>query len=188
MPPTKTETSRLPDGLVYHGDFITVEEERPLVEFLRALDFNPVVMRGRTARRAVRHFGLEYSYQRRQLAPADPLPDSMRWLRDRCAQLMRRDPEDLVQVLVGRYPPGAGIGWHYDAPIFDSVIAGVSLLGRCRMRFQRGSGDERSVAELVLEPRSAYLMSGSARWSWQHSIPATKALRYSITFRTLGGD
>jgi hypothetical protein len=22
------------------------------------------------------------------------------------------------------------------------------------------------------------------RWSWQHCIPATKALRYSITFRT----
>jgi alkylated DNA repair dioxygenase AlkB len=53
------------------------------------------------------------------------------------------------------------------------------------MRFQRRSGGERSVAELELEPRSAYLMSGSARWAWQHSIPAAKALRYSITFRTL---
>ncbi len=95
---------------------------------------------------------------------------------------MKRDPEDLVQVLVGRYPAGAGIGWHHDAPIFGSDIAGVSLLARCRMRFQRRSGGERSVAELELERRSAYLMSGSARWSWQHSIPAAKALRYSITF------
>ena len=31
----------------------------------------------------------------------------------------------------------------------------------------------------------AYLLSGKARWSWQHSIPATKQLRYSVTFRTL---
>ena len=105
-------------------------------------------------------------------------------LRDHCARLMERDPQDLVQVLVARYPAGAGIGWHRDAPIFEA-IAGVSVLAACRMRFQRGSGGERSVAELDLASRSAYLMSGDVRWEWQHSIPATKSLRYSITFRTL---
>jgi alkylated DNA repair dioxygenase AlkB len=36
-----------------------------------------------------------------------------------------------------------------------------------------------------LAPRSAYVLSGRARWSWQHSIPATNELRYSVTFRTL---
>jgi alkylated DNA repair dioxygenase AlkB len=41
------------------------------------------------------------------------------------------------------------------------------------------------VWEVLLEPRSAYALTGAARWSWQHSIPATKELRYSITFRTL---
>ncbi|CAA9480752.1 MAG: hypothetical protein AVDCRST_MAG45-154 [uncultured Solirubrobacterales bacterium] len=184
-PPRPAEPSPLPEGLVYREEFVTAEEERGLLDLLDALDFQPVVMRGRTARRSVRHFGLEYSYQRKELAPTDPLPEPMLWLRDRCAQLMERDPEDLVQVLVGRYPAGAGIGWHHDAPIFGPAIAGVSLLARCRMRFQRGSGGERVVAELELEPRSAYLLSGSARWSWQHSISATEALRYSITFRTL---
>ena len=34
-------------------------------------------------------------------------------------------------------------------------------------------------------PRSGYVLSGAARYAWQHSIPPTKALRYSITFRTL---
>jgi DNA oxidative demethylase len=188
MPPRTAESALLPEGLVYHEEFMTVEEERTLIDLLDVLDFQPVVMRGRTARRSVRHFGLEYSYQRKELLPTDPLPEPMLWLRDRCAQLMGREAEDLVQVLVGRYPPGAGIGWHHDAPIFGSEIVGVSLLARCRLRFQRRSGSERSVAELELEPRSAYVMSGSARWSWQHSIPATKALRYSITFRTLGRE
>jgi hypothetical protein len=28
-------------------------------------------------------------------------------------------------------------------------------------------------------------VSGKARWSWQHSIPAAKAERHSVTFRTL---
>jgi alkylated DNA repair protein (DNA oxidative demethylase) len=188
MPPTTAEPAPLPDGLIYRENFIGAGEEGALLELLDTLDFQPVVMRGRTARRSVRHFGLEYSYQRKELLPTEPLPEPMLWLRDRCAQLMERDAQDLVQVLVGRYPPGAGIGWHHDAPIFGSAIAGVSLLARCRMRYQRRSGDERSVAELELEPRSAYLMSGSARWEWQHSIPATKALRYSITFRTLGRE
>jgi hypothetical protein len=35
---------------------------------------------------------------------------------------------------------------------------------------------------LGLEPRSAYVMRGDARWRWEHNIPATKNLRYSITF------
>ena len=33
------------------------------------------------------------------------------------------------------YRPGAGIGWHRDAPPFG-IVAGVSLAGTCRMRFQ----------------------------------------------------
>ena len=142
-------------------------------------------MRRQTARRTVRHFGLDYAYETGELEATDSLPESMLWLRNRCAELMGRAPADLVQVLVGRYPPGAGIGWHRDARIFGSRIVGLSLLAPCRMRFQRKAGGERSVAELALAPRSAYLLSGKARWSWQHSIPATKALRYSITFRTL---
>jgi alkylated DNA repair dioxygenase AlkB len=69
--------------------------------------------------------------------------------------------------------------------MFGSRIAGVSLGAPCRMRFQRGKGDAREVAHIDLEPRSAYVIGGPARWSWQHSIPAAKGLRYSITFRTL---
>jgi alkylated DNA repair protein (DNA oxidative demethylase) len=44
---------------------------------------------------------------------------------------------------------------------------------------------EREVAAVELAPRSAYVLAGAARWSWQHSIPATKWPRYSVTFRTL---
>jgi alkylated DNA repair dioxygenase AlkB len=64
-------------------------------------------------------------------------------------------------------------------------VVGVSFGSACRMRFQRGKGEERRVEELELEPRSGYLLSGQARWTWQHSIPATRAPRWSITFRTL---
>ena len=143
-------------------------------------------MRGQTARRTVRHFGLDYEYESGELVPGDPLPGPLLFVRDRCAALVEREPADLVQVLVSRYPPGAGIGWHRDAPMFGSRIAGVSLLAPCRMRFQRTTKERgRETAALELAPRSVYVLAGKARWSWQHSIPATKALRYSITFRTL---
>jgi alkylated DNA repair dioxygenase AlkB len=174
-----------PEGLEYRDDFVSADEERDLLSVLSSMEFRAVVMRGQAARRTVRHFGLDYDYETGELVPADPLPAAMLWLRDRSAALMEREPDDLAQILVSRYPPGAGIGWHRDAPMFGSRIVGVSLLAPCRMRFQRTVGGERSVAELELAPRSAYLLSGKARWSWQHSIPATKALRYSVTFRTL---
>ena len=175
----------LPDGLTYVEDLVTSEEERALLDALERVEFRTLTMRGQTARRTVRHYGLDYDYESGELVPADPLPEELRFLRDRCAALVERQPEDLVQILVSRYPQGAGIGWHRDAPMFGSRIAGVSLRAPCRMRFQRTVKGERETAAIELAPRSAYVLSGRARWSWQHSIPATKALRYSITFRTL---
>ena len=173
------------EGLDYVEDFVSAAEERELLDVLGAMEFHAVTMRGQTARRTVRHFGLDYDYESGRLVPTDPLPPALVPLRDRCAALMERDPGDLAQILVSRYPEGAGIGWHRDAPMFGSRIAGVSLLGPCRMRFQRTVKGERETAAIELAPRSAYVLSGRARWSWQHSIPATKALRLSITFRTL---
>jgi len=39
--------------------------------------------------------------------------------------------------------------------------------------------------EVELAPRSGYVLAGPARTAWQHHVPPTKSLRYSITFRTL---
>ena len=174
-----------PDGLVYRPDFVTEDEERTLVGVLEGMEFHEVRMRGQTARRTVRHFGYEYGYESWQLVPGEPLPASLEWLRERAAKLAGEAPEALVQTLVTRYPAGATIGWHRDAPMFGPKVVGVSLLSPCRMRFQRRTAAGRAVFELELAPRSAYVLGGAARSAWQHSIPPTKALRYSITFRTL---
>jgi alkylated DNA repair dioxygenase AlkB len=65
-------------------------------------------------------------------------------------------------------------------------VVGVSLQGHARLRFRPWPPEQckRAAITLEVEPRSAYLMQGEARWGWQHSVPATKELRYSITFRT----
>jgi hypothetical protein len=55
---------------------------------------------------------------------------------------------------------------------------------RLRRYPHRAHSGDRSLV-LVLEPRSAYVFRDDARWRWQHAISPTKALRYSITFRTM---
>jgi alkylated DNA repair dioxygenase AlkB len=173
------------EGLLYTPDLLTEHEERALLETMEAIDFRQFEMRGRVALRTVRHYGFDYDYGGWKLVPAEPLPESLEWVRERCADFASVDLGALAQTLLTRYPPGAGIGWHRDAPMFGEPVVGVSLRAPARMRFQRGRGEQREVSEQLLEPRSGYALRGKARWSWQHSIPATKDLRYSITFRTL---
>jgi alkylated DNA repair protein (DNA oxidative demethylase) len=173
-----------PQGLSYRPEVLSAEEEAGLLEILDELRFDPIVLHGQAARRTGRHFGLDYDYGSRTPKPGEAVPDWLLPLRARAAGLAGREPKELVEILVQRYPPDATIGWHRDAPAFGTVI-GVSLGGSSRLRFQRGKGDERRVWEQLLEPRSGYVLDGEARTSWQHSIPPTKELRYSITFRTL---
>jgi alkylated DNA repair dioxygenase AlkB len=174
----------LPEGLTFAESFVSPTEEQGLLAFFETLEFETITMRGRAARRTVRHYGMQYEYRKRDVQPGEPIPAEILFVRDRCAALMGRDPSDLVQLLVQRYPAGAGIGWHKDAPIFGDEIAGVSLLGRSRLQLRDATG---VVTTVDLPPRSAYVMAGRARWDYEHTIPATRELRYSLTFRTLGG-
>jgi DNA oxidative demethylase len=174
-----------PQGLVYQPDFLSPEEEKELLAFMEATEFRSVAMRGQTARRTVRHYGYDYAYESARVAPGEPLPDELARVRDRAAGLAGLEPEELAQALVSRYPPGAPIGWHRDAPTFGPTLVGVSLGASSRLRLRSDDGEERRSFELELEPRSAYVLGGRSRAHWQHSIPPVKELRYSITFRTL---
>jgi DNA oxidative demethylase len=174
-----------PPGLVYRPDLLSEDEERGLLEEIERLDFHEIRMHGVVARRTARHFGFDYDYERRGLIQdADPVPEWILPVREAAGALAAVPPDDLVEVLVQRYPEGAQIGWHRDAPMFGTVV-GVSLLSACRMRFRREVRGERRTFELELAPRSGYVLAGEARTAWQHHVPPTKSLRYSITFRTL---
>jgi alkylated DNA repair dioxygenase AlkB len=174
-----------PEGLLYIPDFMTEAEERELLAHVRAVTYSEIRMRGQVARRRTAHFGWLYGYESWQVEPGPAMPDFLLPLRARCAELMGEPPERLVEALLSEYTPGATIGWHRDAPTFGPKVVGVSLASSCRMRFQLGKGEERRTYDQELLPRSAYVLAGEARSAWQHSIPAVKQTRYSITFRTL---
>src|SRR5215210_674143 len=84
-----------PEGLVYRAEILSPDEEAELLATLARLDFRDVTMRGQTAKRTVRHYGFDYDYESWQLVPADPLPDFLHEIRDRCADVAEVAPEDL---------------------------------------------------------------------------------------------
>jgi alkylated DNA repair dioxygenase AlkB len=155
------------------------------VEALSQLDFQEIHMHGVVARRTVVHYGWDYGYESWRITPAPPPPPFLGSVRARCAALAGLEPEALEEVLVSRYPPGASIGWHRDAPMFGPCVIGVSLLGAARMRFRRKVGEGYQTAALELAPRSAYVLAGASRSVWQHTLSPVKSLRYSLSFRTV---
>lgn len=170
-----------PEGFRYVPELITEDEERALLAALAGIELGPVKMHGVIARRRVAHFGWTYGYLGRGVLPGTPIPPELLRLRDRAAPLAGLAPEALEEALVTHYPPGAGIGWHRDAPQFGPTVIGISLGAPCRFRLKRG---EEAVTR-ILAPRSAYVLAGPARAEWQHHIPPVAGPRWSVTFRTV---
>ena len=171
-------------GLEYRTDFVTPEEEQELVGHLSEADLSPFKFQGWTGKRLTRTFGWRYDFDDRSFAPAEPIPGWLHQLCSKAAEFAGISPEDFVHVLLVRYDPGAGIGWHRDRPVFETVV-GVSLGTPAVLRFRRRRPAGFDRANIEVEPRSAYLLSGPARHEWEHSIARGETLRFSITFRTL---
>jgi len=172
-------------GLLYQPSFLAPSEESELLERLRELPFEPARYKGYRARRHTVVYGRHYDFDRGESTPAPPVPPLLHPLRARIAALAQLPAEQFSQALVSEYRPGSPLGWHRDAPAFE-LIAGVSLRASAELRFRPYPPTRAApVFSLIVEPRSLYLMRAAARWRWQHSVVAVKALRYSITFRTL---
>jgi alkylated DNA repair dioxygenase AlkB len=173
-----------PEGFRYQSGLLGPDDEIALIARVRELPFRAFEFHAYTGKRRVVSFGWKYDFSGRQLRKADPIPDFLHALRATAAAFGGLPPDALEQVLVTEYSPGAGIGWHRDKPVYGQVI-GISLLAPCVFRFRRATGSTWERVNLCVAPRSAYLLSGPARTTWEHSIPPVKALRYSITFRSL---
>lgn len=179
------EEKPIPDiaGLQYTTDFITVNEERALIE---AIDQQPWL---NDLKRQVQHYGYKYDYKARTVTPSSyigPLPE---WVEKIAAWL----PFKPDQAIVNEYEPGQGISAHVDCvPCFGDMIASLSLGSGAMMQFAHAGHKE----EIYLEPRSLIILSSEARYTWTHAIPARKSdmvngfklqreRRISLTFRSV---
>jgi alkylated DNA repair dioxygenase AlkB len=171
-------------GLEYRSEFLTETEHDQLLAHLSALDPPPFQFRGWEGKRRTLSFGWRYDFNEASFLPADPMPIWLEPVRGKAAAFARLEPEAFVHALVARYDAGAGIGWHRDRSVFEQVV-GISLGSAAVMRFRQRTPEGFRRANIDLQPRSAYLLSGPVRHDWEHSIVPGGLQRFSITFRTL---
>ena len=171
-------------GLRYHEAIITGAEEQVLIHRLGALELTPFRFHGWLGNRKTQSFGWRYDFDDASFTPAEPIPDWLDAVREKAAELAGLQTGDFAHVLVARYDPGAGIGWHRDRDVFEKVV-GISLGTAATLRFRQRTSSGFRRASVEVAPGSAYLLAGEARHDWEHSSPPGQSLRFSITFRTL---
>jgi alkylated DNA repair dioxygenase AlkB len=165
---------------------VTDQEEAALIAGIDAAPLTPFRFQGWEGRRLTASYGWRYDFDGAGLSETDPIPDWLLPLRARAAAFAGLAPEQLPHVLLIRYDPGAGIGWHRDRPAFDQVV-GISLGAEAAMRFRRRTTTGFDRRSLRLPPGSAYHLTGDARHFWEHSIAPIGQNRWSVTFRSLTG-
>lgn len=187
------QTSVLPSGLLYIPNYIDASAEQELVD---TIDAQPWITE---LKRRVQHYGWRYDYKARSVTNDLRIGALPEWLQTYASGLQQTGyfPEPPDQVIINEYQPGQGISAHIDCvPCFADTIASLSLGSHCVMDFTHSKTGKKS--SLLLEPRSLLLLSGDARYIWQHAIAARKTDRYngqiiqrtqrtSLTFRKVIG-
>ena len=174
-------------GLQCLEEFIDEATEVALVQALDAAAWRDDLQR------RVQHYGYRYDYKARKIERSmfvGGLPSWAALVGDSLVAkgLFAAAPD---QMIVNEYQPGQGISAHVDCvPCFGPVIASLSLLSACTMEFI--SRETKEVVPVRLAPRSLVVLSGEARYQWQHRIPPRKSddgvkrgRRLSLTFRTV---
>jgi len=173
-----------PVGLTQAGEFVSSDEERVLIASIDAAELSPFRFHGWLGKRLTASYGWRYDFDDASFTPAEAIPDWLLPMLAKAARFANLQPDELVQALLIRYDPGAGIGWHRDRPVFEHIL-GISLGAPATIRFRRRRGAGFDRVSALLAPQSIYHLTGEARHEWEHSIAAMEVTRWSITFRSL---
>jgi alkylated DNA repair dioxygenase AlkB len=148
------------EGLRYIPDFLTQDEHDRLLRYIDAA-------RWRTEwKRRIQPYGETYNSVKNKPMPV--------WGNELAARLYREDLTPFIcdQLLVNEYMPGQGIAPHADYDTFDRTVVSISLGSPLIMDFaHRDTGEKHQI---WLEPNSALVMDGEARYRWMHGIAPRK--------------
>lgn len=174
-------------GLSMRDDIVTAAEEAALIAHIDNTGLSPFRFQQWTGKRLIQSYGWSYDFSTGVFEPTEPMPVWLNEVRSRAAHFANLNADQLVQVLLIRYDPGAGIGWHKDRPVFEHVV-GISLGHEATLRLRRRGDRTFERAKVRLAPRSIYHFSGEVRHEWEHSIAPMDRPRWSITFRSLANQ
>ncbi|KAJ1957290.1 hypothetical protein EC988_000904 [Linderina pennispora] len=194
-------------GLHYFGDFITEQEEKDIMEHIR-IDEEAEIARNngsdkwtQVQERYVKHYGHSFDYHIKHvgsdsLTASTELPPWMQPFIDRIRTKLPGYPGTPNQLTIQRYPPGSGIAFHTDShTAFTDMIVILSMGSPVQMDFRKPASHD-SLVTIDLEPRSLVVMTGEARYGWEHAIRIRRSdlvdgrvrercERWSITIRTI---
>lgn len=174
-----------PPGLHMAYGVISAAEEAALIALIESLEL-PRVALDPLNPRSSRAYGWNY-LQDDTIEPCPGLPPGFDELTKRAAALVGVAPDDLVQGMLIRYEPQSIIQWHLDKAVWDHVI-GISLGESVTMGFRKEQAGGDDIRAVELPPRSAYVMTGEARFDYKHGLPPAPGTRWSVTFRSFSAE
>lgn len=171
-------------GLTHAPGVLSADRLGALAAAIDAAPLEPFRFQQWTGLRLTASYGWHYDFEAGRVGRAEPMPDWLLAVRDVAARFAGVPAETLLQALLIRYDPGAGIGWHRDRPVFEHVV-GLSIGAPATLRFRRRAAGGFDRFSQALAAGDAYHLTGDARWEWEHGIAPMAATRWSITFRSL---
>ena len=181
--------TNLPDGFSYYPGFITHDEENELLHSIKKIELTNMKFQQYTAKRKTASFGYDWSFDKRVLTKGKGIPSDFDWFIEKVAAFTNINYTNIAELLITEYPVDSVINWHRDAPPFDTII-GVSLSADCTFKlrpYDKAKQNRKAIISLPVQRRSLYIMKDEARTDWEHSTGPVKAVRYSLTLRTLRG-
>jgi alkylated DNA repair dioxygenase AlkB len=174
-------------GLYNKKEFITQDEEVQLLKYINSQPWNTSLSR------RTQHYGYLYNYSNSNVLKSTiAIPPQLLVYKQRLeAYLKPLCVVNFDQCIINEYTPGQGIAPHIDhTGHFGPIVVSLSLGSACTFEMYGGpTSDNNAAYDMILEPRELCILSGVARYKYQHAIPKTKkdrtGTRISITFRTI---
>ncbi|KAJ1727746.1 hypothetical protein LPJ61_004415, partial [Coemansia biformis] len=196
-------------GLYYVDDFISEAEEAHIMQCIRDDEAREVAASGRSSMwtqvqsRYVKHYGHSFDYHTRHIGDASQTASQQlpQWFSPLVERVWERLPDYTQQpdqLTVQRYPPGSGIAFHVDShTAFTDAIVVLSLGTPVQMDLREPA--THALVTIDLRPRSLVLLTGEARFGWEHAIRLRRSdlidgrvrercERWSITMRTVNQE
>ena len=183
--PDEVSEPALPSGLYYAPSFLSVTDQRQLLEEIDANEWSLEL------KRRVQHYGYRYDYKARRIDQSmhlGPLPA----LAISIVNMLQSTPyfaQTPDQLIVNEYLPSQGISAHVDCETcFNDRVAIISLGWPYEMEFQHLHS--KTNTKLLLGVGSLLVLAEEARYQWTHQIRArlqdrgvARNRRLSLTFR-----
>ncbi|KAJ1961340.1 hypothetical protein GGI12_003302 [Dipsacomyces acuminosporus] len=194
-------------GLYYMPDFITEEEAQQIMQGILRDEEHEREQNGgsdkwyKVQERYVKHYGHSFDYHLKHVGSAEMTAsvELPAWVHPFIKRIQERLPiynQEPDQLTIQRYPAGSGISFHTDSHTsFTSMVVILSMGTPVQMDFRKPAANH-ALTTIDLEPRSLVLMTGEARYGWEHAIRIRRSdlvdgkvrermERWSITMRTI---